>query len=104
MHYRHQYWIGLQTSDPKCSACNSNLYSECQNCRDKWYWMDNSTMDYKNWNSNEPTGNGEGDGCARLAASGVWADVATCGDKYIYTLCKRGVLRLLQGVFFFTSI
>ena len=68
-------WIGLFTTQ-------NSSYTE-------YFWIDNSTLDFENWENGEPNGNGPDgyEGCVKIYANnGRWNDVV-CTDKLGY-ICQ----------------
>ena len=95
MHYSLRiigYWVGL-VIDPEdlCDDCQ-NLDSrdefECDRCRRKWHWLDNSDLNermHQQWLVNQPDNDAL---CGGIRDDGLWFD-APCNDESYY-VCKRG--------------
>ena len=92
-------WIGLQRTPSLCGCpcgcpcgCEDVTSDECDACRSKWSWSDDTSMTWQQWLPDEPTDVFE---CGRMTRSG-WS-VADCNIELRF-ICERGMMRsALQG-------
>ena len=99
-------WIGLVT-DELCwtggcgsvevnnSVCSESCLSESHPayqrclCRSRWRWVDGSSMDYMNWESNDPTGDSSQLCGALESGTDQWFDTYCSVSSRRRYICKR---------------